>query len=351
MTIPLVYHFTGVPLPGWARVTLRNAGRKWPGAVVLIHDRILEKPIPEIEVHSPENWYDPRPFQSFDVNFLQPKNFRGGFWHHAMERFFMLAQWAEANACPRFLHSELDVLLMNHQAFAAALPREKGAVMYPRASDLYAGANILYVDGLGALQPLLDFFTANSGPDFEMNLLARFLDERPDCALSLPSHFDLEKEVSKVGAGLNVSLAQLGGVVDVHPMGTWIFGHDPRNTLGFVFNHFYYPTLGGKFLERLKYRFSWRSSELLVENTDGSCWPIYALHVHSKLMLLAHNRLGLWMYSWLANRSWRSVVILQNIFSVVARQLRKIVNRRYLSLVLRPKSIAMRDRKTGLVDG
>lgn len=329
-------------------MTLKNAGQRWPGAVVLIHDRVLKKPIPGIEVHSPKDWYDPKPFQSFASDFLQPKDFRGGFWHHAMERFFMLAQWADTNTVPRFLHSELDVLLMNHQAFAKSLPRGSGKVMYPRASDVSAGANILYVDGLGSLHPLLNFFTENSGPDFEMNLLARFLDEKPDCSRSLPSHFDLEHEILQRGAASGGLLAQLGGVVDVHPMGTWIFGQDPRNVPGGpVFNHFYYPTIGSEFVERLKYRFIWRSSELHVENVDGRHWPIYALHVHSKIMLAAHSKLGLGIYSWLANKPWRSVVILQNLSPATEKLFQQAVDRLYVLWVRLFRLAARRCDRTG----
>lgn len=344
MNFPLVYHFTGTELPSWALVTLRSSARRWPGSVVLIHDRTLSETIPGLEIHFLHDWYDPEPFSVFSRNFRQPKDFRDGFWHHAIERFFILSQWAEVNNVPRFLHTELDVLLMGHEALATALPLDRPGVMYPRASEESAGANFLYVSGVGALRPLLDFFTANSGSEFEMNLLARFLDEKPRIARALPSHYDLEKAILDPPDSSSESLSELGGVIDVHPMGTWIFGQDPRNAPGGpVLNHFYYPTIGSEFVDRLRYKLDFQQTQLSVKNVDGRTWPIYALHIHSKLMRRAHNPLMLWFYASLANLPWPTVIIFQNFDSVLRRLARRLVDVFFLRLVVPFRLFIARD--------
>jgi len=333
-SLPLVYHFTGADIPSWGVVTLKQSAKNWPGPVFLLHDRPAIQPLQGVHQISTDGWYDQDPFNIFAKSFARPQNFREGFWFHAIERFFVLSQWSEFFGEPRFLHTELDVLLMGHNTLNKALPKDRIGVMYPRASAENAGANVLYVNGAGSLTPLLNFFTDRSGEEFEMSLLAQFLDDFPGQSSALPSHLSIG--ASPFGALLenHIQPEELGGVVDVHPLGTWIFGQDPRNEKhGPVFNHFYYPLIGSEELKEMTFRFDWGEKQLFVTGLRNSEWPVFALHVHSKVMKRAHSRLAMWTYARLANQRWRSLVVIQNLHKRPISLLQSFVDHLYRRVV------------------
>jgi len=311
---PLVYHYTGASVPSWGLVTLKYSARNWPGPVVLLHDRSDVRPLEGVSQVSTSGWYDPEPFDVFARRFSRPQDFREGFWFHAIERFFVLSQWSKVFGEPRFLHTELDVVLMGQEKLISALPRDRQGVMYPRASKENAGANVLYVNGEGSLSPLLDFFTNRSGDEFEMSLLAQFLDDFPGDGIALPSHLNIGASPFGTDTDNHIQPWELGGLVDVHPLGTWMLGQDPRNEKhGSVFNHFYYPLIGSEELQETSFRFDWAERQLFVKGKETPEWPVFALHVHSKVMRRAHSRLAMWLYASLVNQPWRSVVVIQNL--------------------------------------
>ena len=169
-----------------------------------------------------------------------------------------------------------------------------------------------------------------------MALLAKFLDEHPSDARALPSHFTLEQDAKGDETSPSISLSEFGGLVDVHPIGTWIFGQDPRNVkTGPVFNHFYYPDIGSPFVEHLRYFLERGTNQLFVRNVDGTEWPVFAVHVHSKLMRLAHSPIGLRLFVWLANRPGKSPVIVQHLDKAPRRLLRQAIDTLF-RLVVRP---------------
>ena len=63
-------------------------------------------------------------------------------------------------------------------------------------------------------------------------------------------------------------------------------------------------------------------------------FPIFALHVHSKVMKRAHSRLGLLFYVFLSNRKYRSIVVMQNVPGYLFALIRRIVDRTYSRLKL-----------------
>jgi|GEM_PF-3105271 len=333
--IPLVFHFTGNRVPAWGSVTLKQAPNRWPGPVVFLHDRLDNPTYPGVQSVEISKWYNKRPFQSFADNFARPTDFRNGFWFHAVERFFVLSQWAEYFNVPRFLHTELDVALFEGDQLEANLSLLPQGLFFPRASQKNAGANFLYVSGRASLKPLLQFFISNSGEEYEMGLLARFLDEEQTMSNSLPSHFDFEEEFpTNLGAN-RISLSELGGVVDVHPIGTWILGQDPRNEpSGPVYNHYYYQNIGTPELANLKYRYSLSQKQLLVRKGVGPEWPVFALHVHSKLTRLVSLGWAMAVLTWLANRSFKTLLIPQNLTRYVKSFLQRVLNLLYLKLIV-----------------
>ena len=333
--IPLVFHFTGNDVPSWGAVTLSHAKTRWPGQVVLLHDREKLPRFPGVVSLSTESWYDPQPFFNFSKNFGRPNSFRGGFWYHAVERFFVLQQWASHFEVERFVHTELDVVLFDCENLVVRLAELGKGIFLPRASASNAGANFLYVNGLDGLAPLVRFFGENSGDDYEMSLLARFLDEHPSVTASLPSHFNFESDFSSKAGTNHIPLVSFQGVIDVHPIGTWIFGQDPRNERsGIVFNHFFYNGIGTPEISDLKYRYSFKRRQLLMRLRDSREWPVHALHVHSKVMRRAHSPVFLAAYAWLANRKTRTAVVIQNLHKYPLRGFLMLRDRLYLALVV-----------------
>ena len=333
--IPLVFHFTGNDVPRWGAVTLRHAKTRWPGEVILLHDRDKIPSFPGITCVTTVDWYNPEPFRNFSETFGRPNSFRGGFWYHAVERFFVLQQWASHFRIERFVHTELDVVLLDGETLVARLAELARGIFLPRASASNAGANFLYVNGLDGLVPLVRFFRENSGDEFEMGLLARFLDEHPNLAASLPSHFNFQSDFSSKAGRNHIPLESFQGVIDVHPIGTWIFGQDPRNeTSGVVSNHFFYQGIGTPELSDLKYRYSLKRRQLLVRGRDSQEWPIHALHVHSKVMRRAHNPISLYSYAWLANLGVRTVIIIQHLHKYPLRAILRVRDWLFLLLVV-----------------
>lgn len=280
-----MFHFTGGELPSYAAYSLKMALLAWPNEVYLIHDHPVHREFHGLNISRPESWYDPVPFQEWARRTEMPLDFRGGFWHHAVERFFMLDQWSQAMRYDRFLHCELDVAIFRSSELLQVLEKQAPAVYYPRASASHAGANWLFSSSPQAFGKLVGFLALNSGKAYEMQLLARFLDEYPLEAKAVPSHFTLESLESGSDAEAIGLLKEWGGVIDVHPLGTWLLGHDPRNVrIGPVLNKWYYDEIGSDFLQSLKFRYSRRNRALTVSGTSGPSWPVFALHVHSKRM-------------------------------------------------------------------
>lgn len=322
---PLVFHHAGSDIPRWARTTLKNAAKSWPGPVYLLSNQ-PQQSVRGVRFVLIDSWYDPGRFEEFAVHFERPVEFRGGFWFHAIERFFVLSQWSSQFHIPTFLHTELDVRLMAADLILSALPKNKAGIHFPRASLSNAGANVLFVNGLGELEPLLQYFIASDGHLFEMEILAKFLDERGGNGFPLPSHFSLEEPRRE-------ALRNMTPLFDVHPIGTWILGFDSRNSNNSpVFNHYYFEGMGSETLAKLTYGFSFRGRYLTVSRADFGTFPVVALHVHSKVMWRAHQNGLLAFYALVANLPWKTVIVGQHWRKFAKQQLRRIADHVYLFL-------------------
>lgn len=333
--IPLVFHFTGNLMPSWGMATLKQAIKRWPGRIVFLHDQNENPRVRGVDSVDIREWYSKQPFEEFAEKFARPTNFRGGFWYHAVERFFVLSQWAKRFEVSRLLHTELDVVLFNGNQLETQLSKLPHGLFFPRASPQNAGANLLYIHGHNALHPLVQFFSDNGGVEYEMGLLARFLDEFPKDGSSLPSHFDFASEFPSFGRKNRISLEQLGGVIDVHPIGTWILGQDPRNESEVsIFNHFFYHNIGSQELADLKYRHSIQQKQLFVRKGSGPEWPVFALHVHSKLVPLASTDWIMAVLARLANQKFRTLLVPQHLEKYPARFFKATLDYFYLKLLI-----------------
>jgi hypothetical protein len=332
MTHPLVYHYTGKVLPNYARTTLRKVSKNWSGPVIILNNTIKPIDVPGVTDEKFETWYDPEVFQNVAKDFGMDSDFRDGFWLHAFERFFILLQWMDRENIKRFLHAELDVVLFGGVEVLSRLDSLRGGLFLPRASTIQAGANWLYVNQRASLDALVEYFVAHAGQGYEMQLLGRFLKDMPDLAFSVPSHQFFE-EADSSSRGVNeLSLDQVRGVIDIHPIGTWLFGQDRRNIPKQpVFNRFYFDDVGSPIMNSLRFGFSWWSRFPTVRDirNNSGTWPVFALHVHSKVMRRANSSMMLALHAWLANRNFRTIIIPQNTFKYAYSRLRLGVDLAY----------------------
>jgi len=334
-TPPLVYHYAGKRLPKYALTTLGNAPKRWDGPVVLLNNSAERVDIPGVVDEKFQTWYDGRVFSTMAQSFGMDGNFRDSFWLHAIERFFVLQQWAERGNHEKFLHTELDVVLFGGSSVLSRLDSLRSGLFLPRASSLQAGADWLYVNERGSLGALIQYFQLHAGEGFEMQLLGRFLEEMPEFVFSVPSHQAFESHDSVTPMTNALSFDQVRGVVDIHPLGTWMFGQDRRNIPKQpVFNRFYFEDVGSPIMECLRFRYSWKLKSLVVRDSRKTSaeWPVLALHVHSKVMGRAHAPMMLSLHAWLANRKFRTIVIPQSTLRYFSARAKGSLDRVYLFL-------------------
>jgi len=87
--------------------------------------------------------------------------------------------------------------------------------------------------------------------------------------------------------------------------------------------------IGSEELKEMTFRFDWEEKQLFVTGLRNSEWPVFALHVHSKVMKRAHSRLAMWTYAHLANQRWRSLVVIQNLHKRPISLLQSFVDHLY----------------------
>lgn len=278
-------------------------------------------------------WYDPRQFAKFRDGSPLDSTFRDGFWFHTAERFWVLEQWARRKRVSRFLHSELDILFFRISELPKRLDQIGSGVFYPRASREYAGASVFYVNDVGALQQFLAFAESKASLGYEMRILAEFLDQFPRRAFALPSHNYFEIQLGRSQEWDFVPPEDLGGVVDVGAIGTWIVGHDARNsTRGPVWNKTFLEGHGSPMLAGIRYWFNPVSREMTLRVAGQLPVPLLSIHVHSKKMKSAINPARMALMTVQANFPFSTIVVWQHGGIYLRRQMRRIVDLIYASI-------------------
>ena len=276
--LPLVYVYLGNQLPTYARHSLLFAKRRYSGEIVLLTDQKLDQVLPGVKVIDIRSWYDPVPFASFAEASPLDSLFRGGFWLKAVERFYVLQQYARVFGVDRFFHAELDVLIFDIEDLPEKLDGEAQGIFVPAQRPNRAIASLIYVNNPAALDELVDFFPGHVDLGNEMNLLGRFLADCSHIAHGLPSETALDSEswpVSPSSASIQV------GLVDSLGFGPWILGYDPRNIVGTTWNKFSEGDAGER-LKDYRFRAGLFGGSLEVMPKGGAPIRIRALHLHSK---------------------------------------------------------------------
>jgi hypothetical protein len=280
---PLVFYFAGTAFPRYALLTLKHSVAVWGGKVVMLHDGSYPDTVKGVISELFRDWYEPDDFTAFVEKSPLDPGFRDGFWFHTAERLFVINQWAEKEKLNALAHAELDVLLFSPvDSFAHTDSWGKG-IFYPAGTENHAGASFIYLNERRALTEMLEFFVANSSRGDEMRLLWDFLFSGSSVAHQLPSHTYFENRGVAQASHSTLTPAQVGGLFDVQPLGTWILGQDPRNTPKAPhFNHIWLEQIGSAVLTNLRFSFNPFTKTLRVGRKFEQKVPIRALHVHSK---------------------------------------------------------------------
>jgi len=182
---PLVFVYTGNPLPDFLVDNLIGTANRYPGPVIALTDR--PRAIDNVEVQDISRWYSPERFHQFvDASPLDPY-FRGGFWLRAAERFFVLEQYMDYTGLEKIFHVEADVMVLDLNDYAAFLDNHGDGIFAPMEAKQRAYASLMYVNSLPALRALCDFTIERADLGNEMTILGHFLTDHPDMGHCLPS--------------------------------------------------------------------------------------------------------------------------------------------------------------------
>lgn len=289
-SIPLVFFFKGDCVPAYADLSLRDAVKKWTGPVVFLTNSTGFQAPRGVDVIDFSDFYRHERFDEFIEKSPLDPNFRDGFWFHTAERFFVLDQYARAYGLTKFVHLELDVILMRPSFEPSFIFREPGGLFYPAGSAGHAGASLFAVSDIDTLAAFVQFCIENAALGDEMALLWQFQNLNRSDVFELPSHSYFENRDNRQ-AQTRLSPHDTGGLFDIQSFGTWLLGQDPRNIPKSPrFNRFIFEGIGSPVLGRLSFAFNPFTGRLSVKQGPDQSHEILCLHIHSKNLALALNR-------------------------------------------------------------
>lgn len=301
---PLVFVYSGNPIPRYAVNSLRLAAKRFSGPIFLISDYPLPIRLPGVKRLDPEDWYDPSDFQLFSETSPLDPLYRGGFWLRAAERFFILSQYMVRFDIPKLFHAELDVLVLDLVGYHTVLDSHGKGIFAPMEAPGRALASLMYVNDVQALEDLVSYTKEHVALGNEMEILGHFIDQRPDQGHALPS--DQVFDVAHWPYSRSSVPAKFG-LIDAVVLGYWLLGQDPRNSERSMWNH--YRTRFVRYaIETLRFRASFRGNQLTVRSKGNTKSIIRTIHVHSKVFGRLRVPGVLALYAWSANLPWRTLI-------------------------------------------
>lgn len=284
---PIIFVHLGPTLPRHFLANLVRADRQYAGNVVgLIEDsNAIADHTGTFKLVDIRNFYDPSRFRAVLENSALDSRFREGFWHKAIERFFVLAQFTEGRGISRYFHCESDVLIFSIDGLATALDRFGQQLFIPRDSKSRAIASLIYVNSPAALASLLAYIESSPVRTNEMEILASFMDEVTEDAIALPTLDTLDGVAETAIGWKSLTTNDTGGLFDAAGIGQWVAGTDPRNSKKTTFNHFRNEMNAIDFSE-LNARFDRAQNYFSLNMKHHAPKKVFNLHVHSKALLL-----------------------------------------------------------------
>lgn len=330
---PLVFFYKGSALPTYAAVSLSRASAAWEGPVILLHNQIAEPLIDGVHTVNFTSWYDSRSFADFQENSTMDPNFRSGFWFHATERFFVISQWLAETGLSKFAHAELDVDVSCSSQQMKVLDEWGSGLFYPFGTHKHAGASFLYCNSPDSLTRLVDYICQEHHSEDEMHVLWDFGVANPDQVHRLPSHTYFEPIHPDLELLTCVPAELVGGLFDVQPFGTWLFGQDPRNAVRSPdLNHFVFEEIGSPSLGSLSFRYDFSLGQVSVKSETSTWMKILALHIHSKNFGFVSNRLRSFLVVVASNFSFSVPLTTRNLNRFFLKKIRRLIDRLYLAV-------------------
>ena len=293
----IVFVHLQTPLPRHLTLNLERTAHLFPEhAVWLVTDQVSEhlKNFPYFihELVKGASW------AAIESALSHPKDFRGNFWFTSLARFLALGEFSEEHE-GEILHVESDVLLAKDFPFYA-FSRSDYQFYFPVVSDLLGIASTLYLRCSKDAVSLAEyaFQVTKACPSItDMHLLQLFLKENPLKCGVLPSAPPRDEAFSKTTPRtffneISKQYSQFMGVFDGSDYGQYLFGHDARNRRGWRYIRRNEPETYVQ-VPVTRYFFDEKREFASLElKSDGTVFPLYSLHVHSKITKVFDLRLS-----------------------------------------------------------
>lgn len=289
----LYFVFVGDRLPEYVPSAIRLAQKHSGMRVNLLANHVA---VPKrlrgiVNIYPIESFYDATVFDKAVKNINSDHEFRNGFWLRALERFFILAQFARVHNLRSFFHAELDQLLFNAGQLVRNIEStDRKGLFFPFHSSESGMASVFYCNDILALDSLLEFAIKESNYANEMQLLAGWARAYPQMMHALPTMINTVKQYpdSELVNKSQPTVHEMGGVVDAAQLGQWVGGEDPRNTPIHQFPVTKFVDtpnahrLERSQLEQMKFHLT-TSGSLVAQVMDEAQVEVYNLHLHSKV--------------------------------------------------------------------
>lgn len=344
---PLVFVYQGVRWPKYVRSSLRLASQTAGIPIVVLTNL---DPIPgfsDISWVQLSDFYERADFNLFIRESRLPGDFRGGFWFHTVERFFILRDFMNHAGLARFFHGELDCVFLQVDELAIEIEGlGLNGFFFPRETTDRGLGSLVYINDLDSLSDLCKHFLANAqlgvsdaSAGNEMHLIGLLPHGPGEVRFhALKSAEWLYRQDPNLDWPVH-SLDSLS-IVDGAVLGRWLFGMDPANTDGrgsanLIQNHRNLVPFSSD-LSVLEFKVGKKSWEVYVRNRlFGGWYRIRVLHVHSKI----HRKLTPQYVSRVvrrANRGQKTVIVAPSL-QFFDRKIRRIL--RHLYFLARSKDL------------
>ena len=198
------------------------------------------------------------------------RDYRGGFWHAAAERFMAISDYMEHTGFTDIIHIEYDNLVyMNISNLLPVFQKHYKHIAVPTDSPGRVIPSFMYFRDADSIQHMINFMVDNV-PNFtnEMQLLKAYMNAFPERMKALP----IARPPFVPGEYAN-HLDEFKCIFDAAALGQYVGGIDPRNkpgnTEGFINETCVFP-----------------ADRAGLEWRDGLPWafglPVVNLHIHCK---------------------------------------------------------------------
>ena len=277
----IVFVWIGDVFPDWARISIGITGRTSGLDLILLTSRSVGKIAGVAKQIFLEDFYNPSNIISYTT--YNPK-FRNGFWLKTSERFFVLRDYMKYVDKSPFFHAELDNIVFNISELSCKLDLIGSGFFCPRDSVNRGIASLIYINSLNCIDEFInEYLKTKIEKKNDMDVLGVLLQNSPKF-FSLPTEELINTNQNPILSTMSIN--QTGGIFDAASIGQFLFGIDPRNQFGRLYNCFQNSNRGCD-LWGIEYQMDLKRGVCnLISTSSNINFNLYNLHVHSKLFSL-----------------------------------------------------------------